>query len=350
MATPSMSAIRAFRPRSLRPDLSSRYRLLQRRTESTISSPNLPTPPTQPPTSPSFFRRNRSRILWGTLAFTLGVGGGQFVVHTFAPPPLPVAGTREDGILMADLNQRIEEEFKIKILRGKCLGVPKQLKGEEGGWVEVVPLPAELNSEGHGEKGLVSRMQGAGGLGVERLFWDRGEKKLVAVIWFGGSLSGWPGVTHGGAIATALEEKFSLAAALAGHTDSNVVAAARPQRMPGTGNHAKMSAPATTPAEPAQLSLSYAAPTYANSFYVIRVQPAIPHEAGSGTLEPSGGADFEATLETMDGKTCVKARAKFAPSTAVQQMEAKVAAGAKRSYEDFKEWMWPSRQKQSQAR
>ena len=250
---------------------------------------------------------------------------------------------------MADLNQRIDQEFKVKVLRGKCLGVTKQLKGEEGGWVEVIPMPLEIREKEGGEKGLIDRMQGAKGLGVERVFWDSREDKLVAVVWFGGSLCGWPGVTHGGALAISMAEKLSLAAALANKGSSDVLAAATPQRLPGTGNHAKMLAPATTPDEPAQMSIGYVKPTYANQFYVIRVKPALPQEVESElTPEPYGGAEYEATLETQDGKVCVKARAKFAASTKVSRTEEKVVGGAKQTYQDFKEWMWPSRQKQSQ--
>lgn len=244
---------------------------------------------------------------------------------------------------MADLNRRIDEHFKVKVLRGKCLGVAKQLKGQEGGWVELeqeTPAPREA---------LISQMQGAKGLGVQRVFWDRGEQRLVAVIWFGGSLCGWPGVTHGGAIATELSEKLELAAGLAEQNAHGVLAAATPQRLPGTGNHARTFAPATTPNEPAQLTLAYKKPTYANQFYVIRVVPAhLEDEAAELASESYRGAAYEATLETEDGTVCVKAHARFAPITAVQLVEDAVVGGVKHSYEHFREWMWPSRQKNSQ--
>lgn len=180
-----MSTSRVLQPRKLRFQLSPRYRFLHRRSQSTTTK-GLP--------QSGFFKRNRSGILWSALGLTLGAVGGQFVVHTISPPALPDIGTREDGILMADLNQRIDEEFKVKVLRGKCLAMAKQLKGEEGGWVEVIPLPLELNERENASEGLVSRLQGAKGFGVERLFWDRGENQLVSVQWFGGSLCGWPGV------------------------------------------------------------------------------------------------------------------------------------------------------------
>ncbi|KAK5175271.1 uncharacterized protein LTR77_000408 [Saxophila tyrrhenica] len=349
-----MSASRLVGPRALRLNLSTRYQCLQRRFESTARLAPNPTPTatvSQHPTpNPAFLKRNRGAVVLGIVALAIGAVGGQFVVHTLSPPPLPDAGSREDGILLADLNQRIDEHFKVKVLRGKCLGVAKQLKGQEGGWLEVVQSAAQVDEDKSADGSLVTQMQGAKGLGVERVFWDRGEQRLVAVVWFGGSLCGWPGVTHGGAIATALAEKLSLASALAQDSEGDVSAAAVPQRLLGTGNHAKMLAPTLTPDEPAQLSLGYLKPTYANQFYVIRVMAAQPeHKDAELTPEPYGGAEYEATLETQDGKVCVKARGRFKPSTAAQRMEEKVAGGAKQSYEQFKEWMWPSRQKTSQV-
>lgn len=269
--------------------------------------------------------------------------------HTLAPPPMPDPGTYEDSVLIADLNKQIDDDFKVKVLRGKCLGVTKQLKGAEGGWVEIVPPPPEETKSV--KESLVNQMQGAKGLGVERLFWDRGEQKLVAVVWFGGSLCGWPGVTHGGAAATALSDKLSLAASLAEGRDSKVSAAAIPQRMPGTGNHAKMFAPPERPDEPAQLNLSYVKPTLANNFYVIRIQPSMDLEQDPAKIvpsEPAGGHEYEATLETLDARICVKAKARFEASGTLQRAEEKVLGSAKSSYADFKEWMWPSRQKNSQ--
>lgn len=344
-----MNTTRLLRPRLLRPHLSLRYQRL-RRAESTNPSTQSPTNPTIQP-GPSFLKRNRSPLLWATLSLTIGILTGQFVVHTIAPPQLPEPWSREDGILMADLNARIDDEFKVKILRGKCLGVTKALKGDESGWVEVVPLPIELGEKQEKVDNLLGQMEGAKGTGVERLFWDRSEKKLVAVVWFGGSLCGWPGVTHGGAIATQLAEKLSLAAGLAKGTKNDVLAAATPQRLPGVGNHAKMLAPASTPSEPAQLSLNYLKPTFANKFYVIRIAPPIPLDDEPEAVKPwevHGGHEWEATLETMDAKTCVTARARFAPSTSVQRTEDKVADGVKKRYADFRQWMWPSRQESSQ--
>ncbi|KAK3673110.1 hypothetical protein LTR78_006950 [Recurvomyces mirabilis] len=252
---------------------------------------------------------------------------------------MPKPGTHEDSILLADLNHRLDDEFKVKVWRGKCLGVGRQLKGAEGGWVEIVPRPAEDDTM-RGDS-MINNLQGAKAFGAERLFWDRDQHSLVAIIWFGGAISGWPGVTHGGAIATALSDKAALAATLAEGLGTSISAAATPQRMPGTGSHAKIFVPETLHDDPTQMSLSYLKPTYANNFYVVRIGPSLDLEQDPVHIVPShpaGVEDYEATLEAMDGKV-----------SKLQQVEDKILDAAKLGYGEFKQWMWPSRQSNSQA-
>ena len=350
-----MNSSQTQRLRLLRPALSARYRVLQR-VRSTLADVS-PIPATTPAAAaatesfrekirPSFFRRHRGRLILSSLALVLGAAAGNSITHIIAPPRLPEPGTHEDGVLIADLNRRIDDEFKVKVLRGKCLGVSRQLKGQEGGWVELVA--GEGQEDRHR---LINSLAGAKGLGVERVFWNHDDEKLVAVIWLGGSLSGWPGVAHGGVIATQISEKVALAASLSDDAHRAVSAAAIPQRLPGTGNHAKMLLPAMTPEEPKQLSLSYVKPTYANGFYVVRVSHALNLDtdpAGIVPSEPASGRhEYEATLETLDARILVKAKARLAPSTRRERVEARITESAGWSYDQFKEWMWASRQKAS---
>ncbi|KAI5370773.1 Putative HotDog domain superfamily protein [Septoria linicola] len=339
-----MSSARILRPCAPRPHLSLRYRRLNIRHAST-------TAPKQ-----SFYRRYRSPITWSSMGIGLGLVLGGVATNFIAPPPMPQQGTHEDNVLMADLNKRIDEEFKVKVLRGKCLGVSKQLKGEEGGWVEIVPPITAPGADGTASgvgllpfhDRLIDALQGAKGLGVERVFWDRDDKKLVAIVWFGGALSGWPGVTHGGLLATALAEKIALVGSLSGGGDTNVNSAVKPQRLPGTGNHATLQLSNTVPDEPAQLSVDYLKPTYANSFHVIRVQPA--WASPDDVRLQIQGHEYLAVLETMDGKPCVKATAKFAPRSELEKVEESVKEAVSGwTYSDFKKWMWPSRQDETMA-
>nr|POF05933.1 putative mitochondrial membrane protein fmp10 [Quercus suber] len=338
-----MSAIRSVRPRVCRPNLSPRYQCL-RRNESSSSLPAVSPAANASvrPASRTFTQRNRWPIAFSTLALIFGLGAGNFVANYIAPPLMPKAGSHGDGVLMADLNRRLDEEFKVKVLRGKCLGVAKQLRGEEGGWVEILPSVERSTA------GMIGNLQGAKGLGAERVFWDRGNKTLVAVIWYGSSVSGWPGVTHGGLIATTMSDKLALAAALCRRGgEDEISSAAIPQRMPGTGNHAKMFAPSVVPVEPMELNIAYKKPTYANNFYTIRVQPHYPtNEDG---ISSRSNQHFEATLEQMDAKVNVIAIGTFGPGSKAEAMERQLVGGAKQSYAEFKQWLWPSRQKASVA-
>lgn len=370
-----MSALRTTRLRTLHHGVISPRKKLQclRRHEST-TIPNAPLPPeaARPPAppfhKPSFIRRHRSTLLWSAVTLGVGFAVGKSALGVLFPSGTPQQGTQEDNVLMAELNKRIDEEFRVTVLRGKCLGVTKKLRGAESGWVEIVPPVAaggmwDRDGEGEGEEKktkqkkefllpfddrLIDALQGAKGLGVERVFWDRGDKKLVAIVWFGSALSGWPGVTHGGLIATALTEKIALAASLARGGDGDFTAAVAPQRLPGSGNHATLPAPTAAPPEPAQISIDYVKPTYANHFHVIRVKEGWCSDENVRLEIPHH--EYVATLETMDGKICVKATAKFAPRTDLERIEERVkeAVGGW-TYRDFKEWMWPSRQKESLA-
>jgi len=52
-------------------------------------------------------------------------------------------------------------------------------------------------------------LAGSQGLGIQRAFWNAETREMVAVVWIGGALSGWPSLAHGGAIATIFEDVMS---------------------------------------------------------------------------------------------------------------------------------------------
>lgn len=64
----------------------------------------------------------------------------------------------------------------------------------------------DFGRENGGKEGILGVMSGTRGLGVQRAFWNAETREMVAVVWIGGGLAGWPGVAHGGAIATVMEE------------------------------------------------------------------------------------------------------------------------------------------------
>jgi acyl-coenzyme A thioesterase PaaI-like protein len=82
----------------------------------------------------------------------------------------------------------------------------------EAGWLEldVQDNIAQVAKDGYRTRPLTQlAMAGIQGLGIQRAFWNSETRELVAVIWVGPRLSGWPGIAHGGAIATIFEEIMS---------------------------------------------------------------------------------------------------------------------------------------------
>ncbi|KAI4813399.1 hypothetical protein E4T44_10808 [Aureobasidium sp. EXF-8845] len=186
---------------NLRNSLTRSLRHVRQTRQASTSNPS-------PNAAPSLLRKYRGIILWTSIGLAIGGTTGTMVSHTIAPPPHPLPGTHEDGILMQDLNTRIDSEFKVKVLRGKCTAVAASLRGDEGVWRELDPKTLDGSL-------VKDTLGGARSLGVQRVFWNEKEHELVAVVWFGGAMSGWPGVTHGGGIATVLADKMALAARLA---------------------------------------------------------------------------------------------------------------------------------------
>jgi acyl-coenzyme A thioesterase PaaI-like protein len=112
--------------------------------------------------------------------------------------------------------------------------------------------------------------------GFQRIFYNKESGEIVTVIWFGGAIAGWPGVTHGGVTATIMDEIL--------------------------GRCAIRQFPAQTGVT-ANLELNYLKPVVTNSFYVVR---AVPQE---GFTERKGWVSGR--LETVDGRVCVEAKGLF---------------------------------------
>ncbi|KAI9804936.1 MAG: hypothetical protein M1833_006239 [Piccolia ochrophora] len=201
----------------------------------------------------------------------IGLTVGTFFLPTVSPPSLAPPHTPLDV-------------SRITRLTNTALNLPiSQTLRAEGGWTE---WPAYSNMTPEERAGRLSSgaMGGSRGLGVQHIFWNEAERKSVQVVWLGGALSGWPGVTHGGAIATVMDEALGRVAARVLPAQTGVTA---------------------------NLSLTYRSPTPTGSFYVLRAEP-VREECGERK------ARVRATLETVDGKVCVEAAALFVVPKGVQ--------------------------------
>lgn len=162
----------------------------------------------------------QSRIRWSyfwyagilSLGIATGLGARQFA----APLGLPVPGSPEDRLILKSLGQDIDRLDIVQSLRKQSfnlhsdtpvVGTEEADRFKVKGWVEIdVDLVKNAKVDELGGKGILGAISGTQGLGVQRAFWNDETKEMVAVIWIGGGLAGWPSVAHGGAIATIFEE------------------------------------------------------------------------------------------------------------------------------------------------
>ena len=158
---------------------------------------------------------------------------------TLLPPKPPVPGSDEDArrlrLLSNDASRLSvvrklrEDAWRMGLIEDETIGAKpnatpppltqiykraeegKVARGEKEGvdnvpdWMELTVSPPEANS-------LTAQMVGYGGIGVQKAFWSDKHQELRLIVWFGASLGGWPGLAHGGAIATLLIEGTRMAA------------------------------------------------------------------------------------------------------------------------------------------
>lgn len=117
---------------------------------------------------------------------------GKFTTATLAPPPLPSPESPEGQKLSATLRANAE-----------ALPLAKSMAGEEWEAWDAYTTP--------GGDGLANRLTsgplaGYGGIGYQRVFHNKVTGEYVVLAWLGRGLAGWPGVVHGGLLATLLDE------------------------------------------------------------------------------------------------------------------------------------------------
>ncbi|KAF1836026.1 hypothetical protein BDW02DRAFT_596824 [Decorospora gaudefroyi] len=164
--------------------------------------------------------RFRWSYLWYASMLALGVTAGLGARNFILPFGLVPAGSDVDKLVLASLSQDIDNLEVVQSLRSQSynLHTDTALRSGPGisstggggrkisaykGWLE---LDLDFGRENEGWRGLLGVMGGSRGLGVQRAFWNAETREMVAVVWIGGALNGWPGIAHGGAVATIFEE------------------------------------------------------------------------------------------------------------------------------------------------
>lgn len=143
-----------------------------------------------------------------------------------------------------------------------------------------------IPAESRAQRITTGPLAGSRGVGAyQHIFHNRSTGEVVSVVYLGAGTIGWPGVVHGGAIATLLDE-HSARAALRDLASGGVLTA--------------------------NLDIAYKRPTLGSDFYVLRAR-AVPEEALPPEERGKRGRKVwvDASIETVDGKTCVQCRSLF---------------------------------------
>ncbi|MCJ1332552.1 hypothetical protein MMC10_009245 [Thelotrema lepadinum] len=229
-------------------------------------------------------KKRASRRYWRislySLGFlTLGLASGSFVTAILIPPPVPDPDTEESEELLSGLRKDLGE-----------LPIVKELRSRREDWLEYEAYMSQA-PQIKASSMTAGAMRGYGGLALQRVFYNRKEKRLISIVFFGGSLVGWPGVVHGGAIASVLLE--NLERVING-----------PKFGSGSGSAG------TTILE---VKFTYQRPTRANALYVVKA------EAEEGTSEPGSDSTHtkvKATVEhALTGQACARASGSCATKT-----------------------------------
>lgn len=194
-------------------------------TSSPIASPKPPQP-----------KKSRlSRILFTATFLLFGVVGGTSFSFLVNPPAPPTPDSREDIYTIEVLH---DQASKLPIVR--------QLSSDSSfteSWDAYETLSPKHKSQ-HLMAGVMTGSRGVGG--YQRIWYNPSTGELVSVVFIGGATTGWPGVVHGGLLATILDESCGRAAFKQWGGKTGVTA---------------------------RLELNYRKATLANGFYVIRAKP-----------------------------------------------------------------------------
>lgn len=204
-------------------------------------------------------------LIYAATFLLIGLASGQLFVHVVFPPPPPAPGTEADDFLVSRLKATLDK-----------LPIVTELRSHREQWREW-PAYSSIAQPDRPHRLTSGPMSGSAGISVQQVFWNEAENRGIIVLHFGSAVCGWPGVVHGGALATVLDESL--------------------------GRVAIRGFPAKTGVT-ANLDLNYRRPVLANQWYVIRVQP-IREGATDRKMWVSG------TLEDLQERVCVEAKGLF---------------------------------------
>ncbi|KAK5656357.1 hypothetical protein OQA88_4737 [Cercophora sp. LCS_1] len=231
-------------------------------------------PPEQQPTSPPTPRKPARKWLHAAIFLLLGSTAGAGLHQLIIPPSPPAPETEEDT-------------YTTQVLHAQASKLPivKELDADPA-W-ESWDAYDSLTPEHKAQHIMAGAMRGSRGVGgYQRIFHNAGTGEFISVVYFGTSTTGWPGVVHGGLLATLLDESCGRAAFKQWGGRSGVTA---------------------------NLTLEYKKATLANDFYVLRVKSRSEEELPEGERgKRQYKSHVDGTIEfASTGAVTVRAKALF---------------------------------------
>lgn len=261
---------------------SSRLPLKHKVPTTTASSAPRAQPHSSQPDSPP--RRRRPRWVSAAIFLLLGLTTGTAFRAVLSPPPPVLTGSELDKALTADIRAAAAQLPVVK----RLLSDPEWSSFHHEAYEGVPP-------EARAQRITTGPLSGSRGVGAyQHIFHNNATGEVVAVVYLGTGLIGWPGVVHGGAIATLLDEHSARAAL---------------KDLAAGGGGGLLTA---------SLDIAYKRPTLGSAFYVLRAR-AVPEEGLAPAERGKRGRKVwvDATVETVEGKTCVQCRSLFVAPKAV---------------------------------
>lgn len=224
-------------------------------------SPNNAYPPDAKPKRRFSFRN----FVYASIFASLGLIIGAIVDREVNPRPSPERGSRQDLIRKKFIHRFAERLPIVKSL------------SEDPEWIaqdpfENIPDEAKKSRLTQGPLGTASALGG-----YRRAFYHKSSGEAITVVFFGKDLDGFPKTTHGGLIATVLDEVLGICAIKQLPAKTGVTA---------------------------NLELNYLAPVQSGKFYIIRAVP-----VAQGMTERKCFAT--GTVEDTRGRILVEAKGLF---------------------------------------
>ncbi|KAI1006376.1 hypothetical protein K3495_g1844 [Podosphaera aphanis] len=212
-------------------------------------------------------QRSLRPYIYATISVLVGCFAGHCVNALVAPPAPPAPHSSRDQLVAADLAAQAAQLPCVRAFTADPC------------WITSTPSDDEPSGSL-----LTTALAGSRALGAyQKRFTHSTTGEVVLIVWLGPSLAGWPGVTHGGALATLLDEslRHCVQASISTST-SQSLSLSRTRTL--------------------QLQVTYLKPVLTNCFYVLRATPLL-------SAESTSEAAASATLATVSGAVCVDAKA-----------------------------------------